>query len=583
MLRAISSTFRRCNSSNNHNRTDKGSRTKSPDRKKSALNSKITMSFRYESRLEEISFEKNQLVAYLYQQLARALSLEPNEFYLFFNKKYLVCRPQQTIHQLHLTLRRESGMRTCARFVLEVRAAMCVPVGILNRTSSSSSTSTSTSTTSLNDAEQPLSSMLVEQEAASRRLIHEMNLVFDVGDVPTKTDVDAFSNQSMLHCPACMEDVPESQVMFFFCTFEYNAKTPSPVEMWFAVFTDLYHLIAAAPGSTTGATGSATGADGRHFLCFDCAAAFVTVNKSPPIRCCFQGCPHELIPQEIALALGRGSIPVGVQSPTYREIDALRRDYEIIKDPQSYASCPSPNCKWVMRRSSKGAIEQMTCPICNVTFCSNCSNLYHYHGTTCIEFQQMKRSWHNWFVYGKSLYWKDSKNKRSLVAAIAEQQRVRNVQRTEMADERYKAAHCRHCPFCARLVERVSGCDHMVCGHDSESGRNRQPGCRRMFQWNTAKPYQPITAGQNVKYVTPREDYKRFHHVDKVCDQCGSTEIRGLLLECVNCPNYRICEKCDFYGGAQHRHVSSHVFSIQQGGSMKKQEEWSDQETSFYI
>ena len=43
------------------------------------------------------------------------------------------------------------------------------------------------------------------------------------------------------------------------------------------------------------------------------------------------------------------------------------------------------------------------------------------------------------------------------------------------ADEEWKAEHCRVCPNCDRIVEKMDGCDTMVCGrnaHGDEAGHH---------------------------------------------------------------------------------------------------------------
>lgn len=62
-------------------------------------------------------------------------------------------------------------------------------------------------------------------------------------------------------------------------------------------------------------------------------------------------------------------------------------------------------------------------------------------------------------------------------------------------DEQYKAQHCRLCPSCNRVVQRLEGCDKMICGQDAHGG-NIQSGCGMKFNWQQAQPYQPSTGLQ---------------------------------------------------------------------------------------
>lgn len=64
-----------------------------------------------------------------------------------------------------------------------------------------------------------------------------------------------------------------------------------------------------------------------------------------------------------------------------------------------------------------------------------------------------------------------------------------------MNDERYKADNCRYCPSCRRVVQRLEGCDSMVCGQDAHGG-NLQSGCGAKFNWQQAERYQAATTNQ---------------------------------------------------------------------------------------
>jgi hypothetical protein len=56
-------------------------------------------------------------------------------------------------------------------------------------------------------------------------------------------------------------------------------------------------------------------------------------------------------------------------------------------------------------------------------------------------------------------------------------------------DERRKEQHCRLCPGCQRVVERVEGCSAMVCGQNYHGG-DTQMGCGRRFDFGEAGAYQ---------------------------------------------------------------------------------------------
>lgn len=298
----------------------------------------------------------------------------------------------------------------------------------------------------------------------------------------------------------------------------------------------------------------------RHSACFGCCADYI--RKSPPtpkLKCFMPQCTHKLSPQEIILMLGQGVSVVGRADPMCQEIDERQRDYCLSKDPKKTASCPQ--CGLLVFRHERGGIEKATCQRCNFDFCTNCSSIYHYR-TTCLMWQQTRRDWNEWKQSGRSHYWRDNKErlKRAQKAAKADEKRIRQVMEEERQDEEYKRLKCRHCPHCDRVVERIEGCGVMRCGYDTDNGLNRQNGCGEKFDWNKAKPYQPVKIGQNIKKERLDARAKKFHHVGVRCEGCGSTDVRGLLFECVNCPSYILCENCEHDYTDQHD--SGHVFAI---------------------
>jgi hypothetical protein len=82
-----------------------------------------------------------------------------------------------------------------------------------------------------------------------------------------------------------------------------------------------------------------------------------------------------------------------------------------------------------------------------------------------------------------------------------------------MNDEQYKAQNCRLCPSCKRVVQRLEGCDSMVCGQDAHGG-NVQSGCGAKFNWVQATPYQATATKQPKQTIKdlPKPSSPVVHH-----------------------------------------------------------------------
>lgn len=80
-------------------------------------------------------------------------------------------------------------------------------------------------------------------------------------------------------------------------------------------------------------------------------------------------------------------------------------------------------------------------------------------------------------------------------------------------DEQYKAENCRLCPSCQRVVQRLEGCDTMICGQDAHGG-NVQSGCGTKFNWTQAGRYTPSTTGQPRQVILdlPKPENPIVHH-----------------------------------------------------------------------
>jgi hypothetical protein len=189
-------------------------------------------------------------------------------------------------------------------------------------------------------------------------------------------------------------------------------------------------------------------------------------------------------------------------------------------------ACPGTDCgNFLLLGDDVAAKVECVCDQdggCGARFCSLCREPYHRHGTTCEEARQIKANWLNWVATGRVAYAVQLGQDAAGVNAAAQQEaasRIANMQ----ADEAWKAANCRLCPSCGRVVNKLSGCDSMRCGQDAHGG-NVQNGCGASFSWSSAKLYRAANAAATttpMQTVTVESLIMRGQHDGIACSLCG--------------------------------------------------------------
>mmetsp|Transcript_56691 Transcript_56691/g.88211 ORF Transcript_56691/g.88211 Transcript_56691/m.88211 type:complete len:584 (-) Transcript_56691:73-1824(-) len=205
---------------------------------------------------------------------------------------------------------------------------------------------------------------------------------------------------------------------------------------------------------------------------------------------------------------------------------------------------PCVACPEWMVPSSPGAMERVVCPSCSEAFCARCRRRPFHYGCTCEEVDGICESWRKW-ASGHGVVLHDL------------EERMKEYRDMEA----WKAKRCRLCPKCGRAVERISGCDHMVCGRNTEGGKNSgvQDGCGAKFDWSKAPRYK--TSGTqhleklSDKAITLPEGFSARAHrarwplvegLDNEFERCDACmkDIVGPKFVCVNCPHLSLCSTC---------------------------------------
>ncbi|CAF3501844.1 unnamed protein product [Rotaria sp. Silwood1] len=317
------------------------------------------------------------------------------------------------------------------------------------------------------------------------------------------------------------------------------------------------------------------GCEEHHKLCYGCFETSCTtkMNSNEILTCGM--CAYELQEGEIK------------QLRVSADQKKQYLDYQIQKTFNAYAGstrgvikCPNQACKWVAEAQNPNDRFQVQCPLCGYEFCSLCNQQYHFR-TTCQQIPEITQRWFFWCNTERGNYWQaraqqDASFREQL--EDFERQRAANIQRNQelaqrynelLADENFKAQNCRLCPHCQRVVQRLSGCDSMVCGQNYHGG-DQQSGCGQRFQWPQAHPYVPITntgPQQVANNLAAPEQQKLIVHQGVQCDTCHN-EVQGIRFDCVHCASLIFCEKCEQRSTLEHSNAirdqqkQQHVFQL---------------------
>ena len=284
---------------------------------------------------------------------------------------------------------------------------------------------------------------------------------------------------------------------------------------------------------------------------------------------------------------------------TSGKIDEVYRSAELAR--QGAVQCPgkgSKPCKeFVVPAVAHASFPQRcACPKGHPPFCASCRQPYHYR-TGCAEALRVNARWVKWLQSElgdflveavkhdpdrySSVLKEHCKGKSALDEATRDAlSRFDELRKMEL----WKEKHCKHCPNCKRVVHKVSGCDHMICGHDTDGGGNQQRGCGKQFGWNAAPPYradlkrhgaadQEKEGDEDAQMLARRlkRDAAEEHVVcvgePLACDGCGNAIVgprwscilcEGSVDLCVGCVGKAARKPLTLRGGG--KHPANHVF-----------------------
>merc|ERR1719313_555425 len=214
------------------------------------------------------------------------------------------------------------------------------------------------------------------------------------------------------------------------------------------------------------------------------------VDAVPFPKCPDVGCGYELCEDDLrSLAVDPTRLEAFQNNQLRNAVDgmAARTTADSLEEREVLIRCQDHECPNAVLMVLGTSATRFACSCGAPPFCTHCKQSpYHYHAA-CSEVQTLRQRWLLWLSMGR-----EKRAGLERAVAEAEQQQAAALRQVEAmkivvqrhkeleSDEIWKARNCRRCPFCSRPVQKIEGCDSMLCGQDAHGG-NAQPGCGLRF------------------------------------------------------------------------------------------------------
>ena len=227
----------------------------------------------------------------------------------------------------------------------------------------------------------------------------------------------------------------------------------------------------------------------NHQFCLSCLGSDLKIRSEGNgeiAKCLGHQCDYPISTREVLEIMHRD---VGENNESNsivsRHVESLVKVRLTSLSNESLSSpCPAPDCLgWqVSKTYTKFQRSRLLCGFCGFTYCSSCRAPFHYN-CGCKQVLRVAQRWADWLRADREKYLRDVG-----VEARKKFMELQSRAKQVREDEAYLAKTCRLCPKCDRRVEKLGGCDLMICGRDWHGGNNQQ-GCGAHFKWSEAKPY----------------------------------------------------------------------------------------------
>jgi len=290
-----------------------------------------------------------------------------------------------------------------------------------------------------------------------------------------------------------------------------------------------------------------------HRFCRSCMRHHVKVVAFP--RCPQLSCGYDLTVADLRLLkVSSKRVEAFEHGKLQAAIETLAYDMSSGTCTENVVHCRKDGCSNVMLVPRSNCRECFACPCGAPPFCTQCGEIpYHFHAD-CKRIQDLRQRWLTWVSEARTFRKKQAE-------AYAELQKRMSADRLLLQDEIWKMTHCRLCPKCNRVVEKLDGCNAMQCGQDTHGG-NKQAGCGAKFDWTEAAPYTskgptPPKPKQLSDQLS-KDQGKGVYHPGITCKVCEKG-IFGPRLRCIHCESFDVCVDCE---AALDNHDLSHVFEV---------------------
>ena len=267
-------------------------------------------------------------------------------------------------------------------------------------------------------------------------------------------------------------------------------------------------------------------------------------------------------------------------------------------------ACP----KWHVPRIPHSTAPQRIQCSCGADFCAACRQPYHFR-SSCAEALRLQARWVRFLqeelpAFLMAAVRVDGERWAPVLEAHAAAKGALNDTTRDALSrfdelrrmELWKQKHCKRCPHCRSVVEKMEGCDMMTCGNDAHGG-NQQRGCGQPFVWSVGQPNSALEYEADLRGAADyaaedatdagdgdkedgamrerrlqrdaREEHQRLPGEPLLCDGCA-THIIGPRLTCMLCEiSVDLCVACIARDGGGpkrlrlrdgRRHHKGHIF-----------------------